>query len=177
MKAFFVLWQEHKHTYICTHSTLGCGTRPVSIGSRRRLAERTEHVAVASVLVHVTFAWRVGWGKHYVIWTCQKLLACYGPLREPTVPTAHWSLCKAKRVKFVTVLPDQLQILYEWKDKNCTKLLAERLFIKSSSLFKLAFLFKYFNKFWFNRFGLSLSAFTETSDIMYQRTLLNLFYV
>ena len=141
--------------------------------SQRWRAEWTEHVAVASVMFMLG-----GWeGEHSVMWTCQKLLACYGSLREPTVPTAHWSLCKAKRVKFVTVLPDQLQIWYEWEDKNCTKLLAERLFIKSSSLFKLAFLFKYFFYFWFNRFGLSLSAFTETSDFISQRNLFKYFYI
>ena len=125
--------------------------------------------------VHVM--WVGGWGEHSVMWTCQKLLACYGPLREPTVPTTHWSLCKAKRVKFVTVLPDQLEIWYEWEDENCTKLLAERLFIKSSSLFKLAFLFKYFNKFWFNRFGLSRPAFTETSDFVSQQNLFKYFFM
>ena len=45
--------------YQHTHSTLGCGARPVSIGSRRRRAERTWHVVV-SVLVQVRMARWVG---------------------------------------------------------------------------------------------------------------------
>lgn len=36
--------------------TLGCGTCPVSIGGRRWRAERTEHLAIVSVLVQVKFA-------------------------------------------------------------------------------------------------------------------------
>ena len=39
-------------------------------------------------------------GKHCVVWTCQKLLSCYGTLREPTMPTPRWLQCKAMRLKF-----------------------------------------------------------------------------
>ena len=87
-------------TVIRTHSKLGCGTRPVSFGSRRRRAEWTYHVVVASVLVHVRFVCRGGGLCN--VWTCQKLLSCYGTLREPpTMPNAHLLLRKAMSLKFV----------------------------------------------------------------------------
>ena len=56
---------------------------------------------------------------------------CYGTLREPAMPTALWSLCKAKRFKFVTVLPNQLQICYEGEDKNLYETFGRKLFIKT----------------------------------------------
>jgi len=43
-------------------TTLGCGTRPVSIGSRRRRAECAEYFGAISVFVHVRSAlWVGGW--------------------------------------------------------------------------------------------------------------------
>jgi hypothetical protein len=84
------------HTYINSHlgesmhhvvagTTLGCGTRPVSIGSRRRRAECTVHFGVISGFL--TFGLRLGGGKTVlrlkVIRNCSK---CYRSLREPAVP-------------------------------------------------------------------------------------------
>ena len=73
------------HSNTTTPITLGFGTRPVTIGSRRRRAECTEHFGVISVFVCVRFA--CGYGKKLlhlnVIRNCSK---CYRTLREPTVP-------------------------------------------------------------------------------------------
>ena len=71
------------------NTELGCGTRPVSIGSRRRRAECSEHFGVISVFVHGRFAWgEGGWWRETlrrlnVIRNCSKR---YRTLREPTVP-------------------------------------------------------------------------------------------
>jgi hypothetical protein len=59
-----VLWQESiwscYHGNTKTLTTLGCGTRPVSIGSRRWRAECTEHLGAVSVRVCVRLRWGVG---------------------------------------------------------------------------------------------------------------------
>jgi len=60
----------------------------------------------------------------------------------------------------------------EREDKKFKNVLAEKFFsLKSSSLLNHELFFKYFNIFLFNRFGLSTSVFTETSDFISQLTL------
>jgi hypothetical protein len=61
--------------------------------------ERSEPNMLLWLLFSFMLGFRGGWGKHCVIWTCQKLLSCYGTLRERTMPTAHWLLYKAVRLK------------------------------------------------------------------------------
>ena len=86
--SFSHIHKIHRRTHFTnakTLSTLGCGTRPVSIGSRRWRADCTEHTGVISVFVHVRFAF--GWGKRFrslnVIRNCS---ICCRTLREPTMP-------------------------------------------------------------------------------------------
>ena len=64
--------------------TPGCGTRPVSIGSRRRRTECAEHCGVISVFVHVRFAFGRGEPvrRLNVIRNCCK---CCRTLCEPAV--------------------------------------------------------------------------------------------
>jgi hypothetical protein len=68
-----------------TSVTPGCGTRPVSIGSRRRRVECAEHSGVISVFVHVRFAFgrREPMRRLNVIRNSSK---CRRTLREPTMP-------------------------------------------------------------------------------------------
>jgi hypothetical protein len=55
-----------------TSVTPGCGTRPISIGSRRRRAECAEHCGVISIFVHVRFAF--GRGNQCVVWTWSEIV-------------------------------------------------------------------------------------------------------
>jgi len=64
---------------------------------------------------------RGGWGRGgglCDVWTCQKLLSCYGTLREPTMPTAHWLLYNAMRFQF----PRVFRMSYTFDLRNRTEI-------------------------------------------------------
>ncbi len=172
-KEFFVLWYEHKHTYQYTHSAVGCGTRPVSIGSRRRWAEWTEHVAVASVIFML--GWWVGGGNEA---SCERVRNCSHVTDRYVSQQCQLRIGRCVRPSALNLFPCyQISCRFDMNERtNLYETFGRKTFLKSSSLFKLAFLFKYFNKFWFNRFGLSPSAFTETSDFISQRNLFKYFF-
>jgi len=74
-------------------TTKGCGTRPVSIGSRRRRAECIEHFGVISVFAHVRFAFGKGQRvlRQNVIRNCSK---CWDSTWASNV-NVHWFCLKA----------------------------------------------------------------------------------
>ena len=149
---------------------MGCGTRPFSIGSRRRRVEWTEHVAVASVLVHVRFC--VAGGN---IVSCERVRNCSHVTGLCVSQQCQLRIGRCVKPCALNSLPCywiSCRFYIEREDKKFKNVLAEKFFsLKSSSLLNHALFFKYFNIFLFNRFGLSTSVFTETSDFISQLTL------
>jgi hypothetical protein len=108
--------------YICTRnkfieerissssiSTLGCGIRLVTIGSRRRRAKCTEYFGVISVFIHVRFVfWR---GERVRLQNVTKYSSkCYRTLHESTMPICSGFFKKAlhKNEKYFLLITNEM---------------------------------------------------------------------